>query len=178
MKIKVVSVLLIFIAASSAMAEPYFAVRDGLHCSSCHVNPTGGGMRSAFGDLYGQNDLPVNVLTPGGNGPWTGELSGPIRIGGNGRYSGRYFDVDELDTNANFSVDRASIYLGAELNDRVSFMIDQQVAPGGSLNREAWAKINFGSGYIKAGKFFRPFGWRIEDDGAFIRQITGINFTN
>ena len=163
---------------NAAFAEPYLAVREGMLCSSCHANPTGGGMRNSFGNAYGQNNLPVEALSLPNNATWTGQLAGPISIGGNGRYSARQFDIDNVDNATNFSVDRASIYVSATLNDSISFMVDQQVAPNGSLNRETWVKIQRDSWYLKAGKLFQPFGWRLEDDSAYIRQVTGINFTN
>lgn len=164
------------IGASKTRAEPYLAVREGMFCSSCHVNISGGGMRNAFGNVYGQNQLVVRSLLP--SKPWTGELVSPIYLGGNARQSVRNFDVDDVDTNSEFTTDRVSIYLSAALNDFVSLMVDQQVAPGGSINRESWLQIKSGAWYVKAGKMFLPFGWRLEDDSAFVRQVTGINFNS
>jgi len=160
-------------------AEPYFAVREGMDCSSCHVNPTGGGLRNAFGNVYSQNQLPAMPLSAVSGEPdttWTGEVFERFNVGGNARYSARQFDVDDQDDNTNLAVDRASLYLNAQVTEAVSLYIDQQVAPGGSLNREAWAKVQIGNWYAKAGQLFLPFGWRLEDDSAFVRQVTGVNF--
>ena len=38
---------------------PRFASRTGAKCQSCHVDPSGGEMRQAFGVQYGRDDLPV-----------------------------------------------------------------------------------------------------------------------
>lgn len=159
-------------------AEPYLAVREGFHCSSCHVNPTGGGMRNEFGYIFGANNLAAKVAINKNIESWTGQLGGPVRIGANGRYSSRQFEIDDIDTNNNLGVDRTSLYLSADLNETVSVMIDQQLSPGGSQNRESWVRLSFDQWYVKAGKIFQPFGWRLEDDTAFVRQATGINFTN
>jgi len=56
--------------------------------------------------------------------------------------------------------------------------VDERVAPGNAVNREAfallWSKDK--TAYVKAGRFVLPHGLRLEDDTAFIRQNTGINF--
>jgi hypothetical protein len=43
---------------------------------------------------------------------------------------------------------------------------------------EAYARYGDTSDwYIKAGHFYLPFGWRLQDQTAFVRTVTGINMT-
>lgn len=158
-----------------AAAEPYLAVREGIPCGSCHVNPTGGGLRTAFGNAYAQQQLPATPL-PSQAPAWSGSLHERLALGANARVAARQTEFDDRDDNLNFGVDRVSLYLGADLG-RATLYLDQQVAPGGSLNREAWAKLEAGNWYVKAGRMFLPFGWRLEDDTAFVREVTGVNMT-
>jgi len=158
-------------------AEPYLAVRSELACSQCHVNPTGGGLRTQFGSIYAQTSLPARV----GKNPSeaiTSLFSKGLSIGANARGSARIADVDGQEDAGSFETDRATLYLAAAVNEHVTLYLDQKVAPGGSLNREAWAMIRGGDWYLKAGKMFLPYGWRLEDDSAFIREATGINFNS
>ena len=160
----------------TAWAEPYIAIEQGLQCSACHTNPSGGGQRTAYGNIYAQTQMPATGNAAGRN-VWNGRLGEWFSVGANARYSATQTDIDGLDTNLNFATERASLYLAAEVNDRLTLYIDQQVAPNGSLNREAWAKFQFGSYYLKVGKMWMPFGWRLEDDESFVRQLSGINMT-
>ena len=156
-----------------AAAEPYLAVRQGLPCSACHVNPTGGGLRTPFGNAYAQQQLPADPL-PADAPTWTGSLQDRVALGANARAAARQTEFEDRDDHLDFGVDRVSLYLGADLG-RAMLYVDQQVAPGGSLNREAWARLDFGDWYAKAGRMFLPFGWRLEDDSAFVREVTGVS---
>src|SRR5690349_15558305 len=55
--IRMLSVVGLSALLGSAFAEPYIAVRTGFKCAVCHVNHTGGGKRTEFGEVYSQSRL-------------------------------------------------------------------------------------------------------------------------
>lgn len=162
-----------------AAAEPYLAVYKGLQCSACHAHPAGGGKRNALGNAFAQTEMPAQRV--GGDELWTGQISKWFGIGGNVRGEYRYVDTPNQEEVSEFDVRRATLYFEATvIPERLSVYVDQRLAPGGSLNREAYVKVRSSSGswHLAAGQFFLPYGLRLEDDSAFIRQATGINFNN
>jgi hypothetical protein len=168
----------LFCAAPALRAEPYFAVMQGVKCSQCHVNPTGGGMRNTFGEVWSQTALPAQRVDTGE--PWTGELSRFLAIGANLRVNANSTDVPHQPNTFSFDTDELRVYLELRaIPDRVSLYVDQKLAPGGSANQEAYGKIWFDNQrfYVKAGQMYLPYGLRLQDDTAFIRQVPGINFT-
>ena len=167
--------LSIFFHIISVKAEPFLAVENGFQCGQCHINPTGGGSRNSYGAIFSQTGLPARVSSS--DNLWEGEFAKRFSVGSDIRVSLRQLDIDDVDTSSDFATDRVTVYLGATLNDRISLYLDQKVAPDSSTNREAWARLNLSkSFYLKAGKMFLPFGWRLEDDTALIRQLSNINF--
>lgn len=161
-------------------AEPYFAVREGLACAACHVNPSGGGLRNAFGAVWGQTVLPAKrIESPGAEEMLTGQIGSYLRVGSNLRAHALYTDVPDEDSSSEFDVQELRLYLDfAVIPERLSLYVDQQVAPGGSANLEAYVRYHSADRHwhIKAGQLFLPYGLRLEDDSAFIRQVTGIGF--
>ena len=168
--------------APHASAEPYLAARANTRCSSCHVNMTGGGERNAFGRLYSQRILARIPFDPAEKLPrLTGEIGNFLTIGSDLRFvdstvvpKGREGPISN-----EFHTEEANLYLTAALwHDRLLLHLDERVAPGGSQNREAFMIFKGipGDGWIKAGRFFPPFGTRLYDDSAFIRNITGFSF--
>ena len=183
--------LFALLAPVAAHAEPYLAVRSGLKCVACHVNPGGGGKRTEFGAAYGQSALASQQLDPAtgqtvasaGTAPalWTGKLNDQIAIGSDLRATLQSGKVPGSKETLGFNPTRAQIYLEVKpLGERLSLYLDERVAPGAATNRETYALLWFAdrSAYVKAGRIFIPFGLRIEDDTAFIRQVSGVNFNS
>jgi hypothetical protein len=171
------------ILSSILSAEPYIAVREGLKCSACHMTLTGGGKRNQMGTGYGAIDLPwkpadlQSLKVP----HYFSFFNDVLSIGGDFRAFNRStFSEGKLEANT-FQTDKSNLYLEAALiPDHVSFYLDETIAPGGAQTREIFGLLHNlpGRGWIKAGKFVHPYGIRLEDDRAFIREITGFNFNN
>src|ERR1700756_1099094 len=70
-----------------AHAEPYLAVQMGLKCGQCHVNPTGGGLRTTYGDVFAQTLMPPDHIDSGTD-VWTGDVTKFLRVGGDLRFDG------------------------------------------------------------------------------------------
>jgi hypothetical protein len=167
------------LAAGCAQAEPYLAVQTGLKCTQCHVNPTGGGLRTVYGDIFAQTALPATHLDTGAD-TWTGNVSSFLRLGGDLRTEALATEIPHSKTISQFQLEQARTYLEAQvIPERLIVYVDEQVAPGGALNREAYALYWSADHdwYVKAGQMYLPFAWRLQDQTAFVLQASGINMT-
>ena len=181
------------LAPAAVRAEPYLAVRTGQKCMACHVNPTGGGKRTEFGAIYGQTAFAAGRLDPAtgksvpaaGAGsepaPWTGKLNDHFAIGSDLRATLQNTNVPNSGDTAAINPTTAQVYLEVKpIVDRLTIYLDEVFAPGAATAREAIAMLwsSNRTAYVKAGRIFVPFGLRIEDDSAFIRQVTGTTFNS
>ena len=182
----------VLLAPAASLAEPYLAVRTGFKCGVCHVNPTGGGKRTEFGSIYSQTALAAERLDPATGkavpagaasdaAVWTGKLNDHFAIGSDLRANLSGTRVPNSPSTVAFDPTRAQLYLEVKpIVDRLTIYLDERVAPGSATNRETYAMLWTAdrTAYVKAGRMFVPFGLRIEDDAAFIRQVTGTNFSS
>ena len=171
--------LVVVLWAGAARGEPYLALQQGYQCSSCHVNPTGGGLRNAFGVVFAENVMPATGL-PNGVPVWTGAVGEFLRIGGDLRSSLSRTDVPNTPAQQSASLDQLRVYADAAvIPEHLDLYLDEQLAPGNSSTMEAYARASApASGwYLKAGKFYLPFGWRLQDNTAFVREVSGISMT-
>ena len=194
-------VIVMLVGSGDLRAEPYLAVRHGYKCSQCHVNPTGGGMRTRFGNIYAQTRLPREVLSSRQvrsflDGDPDGPDDSPVDaiLPASSYFSGRFADVAALggdfrlnyrtvfggadDESSSFDLAAGNLYGALELlGGGLTVYLDEDVAPGGASAREAFGLLRGPkSSYLKAGRIMLPFGLRIEDDEAFVRELTGFNF--
>ena len=169
--------------SQGSWGEPYIAFREGLKCSACHVNNTGGGMRNGYGTLFTQTEITplLESLSEGGY-DFSAELNESISIGSDFMaVSETLLSEGDNDAQNTFDVESGNLYLDVRLiPDRLSVYIDETVAPWGASSREAFLLLEGlpNSSYIKAGRMLLPYGIRLWDDDSFIRQISGFNYDN
>jgi len=172
-------ILSLSLAPAAARAEPYLAVQQGYKCIACHVNPSGGGMRNTFGNIFAQNVLPANKIEVGDDS-WTGAVNRFVMLGGDVRAGWTSTDIPHQKQSNEFDVSDARVYLNVEaIPDRLSVYLDERFAPGSATNLEAYARYWTAdkAWFIRAGRMYLPFGLRLEDDTAFTRTVPGINMT-
>lgn len=170
---------LLLTAAWRSEAEPYLAVQTGFKCAQCHVNPTGGGMRNTYGDVFAQTLLPMAHLGSASD-VWTGSVNAFLGLGADMRYDATVDQVRGQPSMNEFQMEQTRVYLDASvIPDRLLVYADEQVAPGGAINREAYA-LYWGADhdwYVKAGQMYLPFGFRLQDQTALVQQVSRINMT-
>lgn len=167
------AVLMLF--SGAVTAEPYFAINTGHKCAACHVNPTGGGKRTSYGNAFAQMAWPARKPAEF----WDPRVAGRLGLGGDIRMNALVTRIPNQEDQSSFDLEEALLY--AELSvlpGTLTLYLDQRVGPGGSSNRETYAlmKLLKDKVFVKAGRMFLPFGWRLEDDSEFVRQVSGINY--
>ncbi|MFQ5603969.1 MAG: hypothetical protein ACE5HS_11935 [bacterium] len=165
-------------------AEPYLAVRTGFKCSQCHVNRTGGGKRTDFGVIYSQTNLYMKFIKAKGSSSFfDGKMSDRISVGANFRaddvslFEFKSFTGEKADYSNNTRISEANVYLQFDVvPDVFSVYADQTLQP--SANREFFGIIqNLPlDSYLKVGRMLLPFGYRLLDNDAFIRNRTGYTY--
>lgn len=155
---------------------PRFAVRSGAKCQSCHVNPTGGGMRNFYGaTFYGREALPIKSWEEQyGLEDFTTQLNDFISLGADFRtlFYSQEQSADNT-TNQSFFQMQGDIYLRANVAKKVNLYLDKGLYDGFEIF--GIANILPADGYVKVGRFVPAFGLRMDDHTAFVRTETGFS---
>lgn len=173
------SALVLASVFGAVSAEPYIAVRTGFKCSQCHVNRTGGGMRTDYGLVYSQYKLLMaTAVKDSASSSFDPKLNGAVSLGSNFRVEQIRFQEFAYDTSVAKSKDMTSIresnlYVNLELiKGFLNLYLDQTVAPV-TANREMFAQVNLPlNSYFKFGNTLLPYGFRLMDNEAFVRSNT------
>ena len=161
----------------SALAEPYLAVQKGLKCGVCHTSPSGGGKRTVYGNVYAQTEVPERTLDLGEL--WSGELGKYFAVGGDIRGGWNQIDVPGQPKTSETDLQEFLAYF--EIRPFAKYLmiyVDAKLAPDDPIVREQYLRLSTedSNWTLKGGEFFLPYGLRIQDDDAFIRLVSGINF--
>jgi hypothetical protein len=185
------------LGAGAAQAYPQWQFSSGtVRCNQCHFSPAGGGLINSHGRDAAGDDLST---WQGDGGFLHGKATLPdaIAIGFDGRYAALYQDVGEksggkfaqfpmqadLEVRLAFS-EAVSVYLVGGYRGQARDSDDPVGAgaampAGGSrfISREHWLMWRQGptGAYLRAGRFYAPYGLRLAEHYTYIRRDNGFN---
>jgi hypothetical protein len=171
----IAGIAMLLACAGSARALPRFALMTGAKCASCHVNPTGGQMRTDYGLTFGMEKLPMMMSTSDTAGDdaftFNPKLSENVSIGADYRSQ---FLYDQESQTSSFHMMTMSLYGSIRLQKKLTFSFKQDLANPGYSNLSGpelflLAKVLPGGWYIKGGDFLPDYGWRLDDHTAYVR---------
>ena len=178
MRLRLICLAAVFITGTQqSHSLPRFALMAGAKCSSCHVNPTGGQMRTEYGLAFSTDKVPIEAWRDS-DFTFSGKVSDNISIGGEYRSQ---FIYDGLSKTTAFQAMTTSVYGAATIGKKIVFYFKQDLINGtynGLSNgtdpfngTEAFvlARILPSGGYIKGGSFMPNYGWRIDDHTSYTR---------
>lgn len=151
--------------AQNADALPRYTAQYGQNCNLCHVNPTGGGMRSQYASQYivpeeiaarGWGDTEIENYSP--------QITPNIAVGVDLR---TLIFQREGGTGSTFAM-QGDFYLDVTLNPYFTAYVEQGLSTSGEIfgmGRTTWL-----DGYFKAGRFIPDYGWRFSDHQMFNRR--------
>lgn len=164
----------IFILSQKSFSYPRFSAYTGDKCGSCHLNPSGGSLRTGYGVKYSKHELGMDMFKKlSGKMEFSPKLNDNITVGGDVRIAHSDNQIKTSISADKFLAMEGNLYLGAKINEKlnvfVSAGLQSQQAPVknefyGLLSDITDAKI-----YFQAGKFSPNFGIKIPDHRAYQR---------
>ncbi len=164
-------VVLLVLLPHTSTSLPKFASRTGLSCSSCHVNPAGGGMRNVFGSAsYGREDLPIPTWQEEyGLDGFSTKLTDFISVGADFRTI-YFYQKTGLSSRNSFFQMQSDLYVALQIAKKTLFYLNRGNA--GRYEAFGLAEVFPWKGYVKAGWFVPNFGLRSDDHNIFTREKT------
>lgn len=163
-----------FACTMTAYAIPRFATQLNLPCQSCHVNPSGGGMRNAFGQSFGSDSLSMKSWREAYTiEDFSTKISEFLSYGADFRFLAFYQSRTNPDASlSSFFPMQMDLYFNLAVSKKISLYINPAFGPYNRLEAFGIARILPANGYLKLGRFAPPYGLRFDDHTSFIRQAT------
>lgn len=181
------AIALVAASAGVAGAYPQFQLSTGAaRCNQCHIAPAGGGVLSGYG-----RDEAADTISRGGDGAFMHGLFTPpawLFLGGDLRFAALLDAPDQTETpRFDMFPMQADLYGAARWR---SFWVSATVGSVGRAregeagqalaafaSREHWVMWRPAAQgpYVRAGRFFAPFGLRLVEHPVFVRRFLGQN---
>jgi len=166
MKLKALLLLSIIFFVSEGNALPRFSLKgSGFDCSGCHINPTGGDMRTSRGWRFGKNALPMNTTDK--DFEMSNKIGENIQFGLDLRGQALLM-MTTHNKRIDFQKMTGSLYTNIDLSEKINvftrYDFIQQIW-------EAYGVVRIlpNDSYIKAGSFQPNYGIRLDDHTAYTR---------
>jgi len=159
------------LAAFQAAALPRYSARYEQKCGLCHVNPTGGGQRTAYAS---QKLVPEEIAWSKAKPELVAgiepQIAKNILIGTDFREL--YLGSDLPGAQRDFFQMQGDVYLDFQLDRRVSLYF----ARGATDTRELFG-LDYLTPilYVKAGRFVPSYGWKFDDHTMYVRSEMGFS---
>ena len=153
---------------------PRFSSRMNLPCQSCHINPSGGGMRNTFGANFGRDDISVKAWQEDyALDEFSTKLTNFISYGADFRFLTFYQSKTNPDASlSSFFPMQMDVYFNLAISKKINLYVNPAFGPYGRLEMFGIAKVLPLNGYLKLGRFAPSHGLRYDDHTSFIRQAT------
>jgi len=144
---------------------PRYSLQEATSCMSCHVNPTGSGMRNDYGsNIYALEELPLERYVSKGDEDWDGYINDNIQIGGDFRIQAFKDGEDE-----NIFPMQADIYANIDINKKANLFFKVDLSRHLSDEYFVLLKDVFQNTWMKVGQSLPNYGLRLDDHTSFIR---------
>jgi hypothetical protein len=123
--------------------------------------------------------LPQFTL-PAGAPVWSGRVLDRLALGADLRSGWQRTTTPNLGSQSDSGLEQLRVYADlALIAERLDVYLDESLAPGRARELEWYGRLNDARTglYLKAGQFYLPFGWRLQDASAFVREVSGIGMT-
>ena len=146
-------------------ALPRYSIESASSCLSCHVNPSGGGMRNDYGsNVYSIDELPLKRLIKNADNMWDGYISDNLQIGGDFRI--QLFD-DGVDSRI-FPM-QSDLYANLKVSKNTEMYLKIDTSPYKKNEFFVLFKNVFDKTWIKIGQTLPIYGLKLDDHTSFIR---------
>ena len=155
--------------ARDAHALPRYSAQYRQNCTLCHINPTGGGMRTPYATQYlVPTELSMHRLGTEQLEKIQPLVSESFALGCDIRTIHHWTDTDRPPPELNFFQMEGNLYVRIQMESRLlAYMARGQ---SNTLEIFGLAHVLPWNGYVKFGRFTPAFGWKWDDHKQFTRE--------